>query len=61
MASKLSQFTQQRAALGHNNNMPADVRTLGVEIATGLHPYMNKTQIADTMGVHERTVRRYLA
>lgn len=58
--SKLTEFIQLRTKLNHKNNMPARVRTIGQEVAQGLHPYMNNCQIADTMGVHERSVRRWL-
>lgn len=61
MASKLTQFLTARENLNHSNNMPQSVRTLGTEVAQALQPVMNNVQIADTLGVHERSVRRWLA
>lgn len=60
MASKLTQFINQRDNLGHSNNMPQSVRQIGREVAQALQPVMNNVQIADTLSVHERTVRRWL-
>lgn len=60
MTSKLSEFKKSRSNLNHKNNMPKKVRTIGIEVAKTLHTVMNKCQIADTMDVHEKTVRRWL-
>ena len=61
MQSTLTQFLTARNNLGHTNNMPENVRTLGATVARSLKPVMNNCEAAGVLGVSEATVRRWTA